>query len=99
MSKLKIVFLGTNGWYSTNVANTICTLIEMDTRYIVLDAGDGIQHLDKYVTDQTKPIDIFLSHFHLDHVIGLHIQPKFRFLNNKIRIFAQTGAKKFSTRL
>ena len=92
-SKLKLTFLGTNGWFTTPLANTVCTLIETRERYIVLDAGDGIWRLDKYATDQNKPIDLFLSHFHLDHVVGLHIQPKFK-LKHPLRIFGQPGTKK-----
>ncbi len=91
---MRLIFLGTNGWYSTPIANTVCALIETVDRYIVLDAGDGIWRLDQHVTDPAKPIDIFLSHFHLDHTIGLHIQPKFRLMKNKIRIFGMPGTKK-----
>lgn len=95
MADLRLVFLGTNGWYATPLANTVCALVETPSRYIVLDAGDGIWRLDKYATDKTKPIDIFLSHFHLDHTIGLHIQPKFRMMKNKFRIFGMPGTKKW----
>ncbi len=90
---LKLVFLGTNGWYATPLANTVCALIETPSRYIVLDAGDGIHRLDQYATDPDKPVDLFLSHFHLDHTIGLHIQPKFHF-KNVMRIFGMPGTKK-----
>ncbi|MFA5107989.1 MAG: ribonuclease Z [Candidatus Micrarchaeia archaeon] len=90
---MKLTFLGTNGWYATKTGNTTCALIETASRYIVLDAGDGIYHLDEYATDSSKPVDIFLSHFHLDHIIGLHIQPKFHF-KNQIRIFGQPGMVK-----
>lgn len=89
---LKLTFLGTNGWYSTEVGSTVCALIETPDRYIVLDAGEGMHKLDEYATDQNKPVDVFLSHFHLDHIIGLHIQPKFNF-RNEMRIFGQTGTK------
>ena len=92
-SKLKLVFLGTNGWYANPLANTVCALMETPARYIVLDAGDGIWRLDKFATDQNKPVDLFLSHFHLDHTIGLHIQPKFK-LKHPLRIFGQPGTKK-----
>jgi ribonuclease BN (tRNA processing enzyme) len=81
MSKIKIIFLGTNGWYSTPTGNTVCTLILSEKFNIVLDAGDGIYKLDRYINDQ-KPILIFLSHVHLDHIIGLHILGKFRFKQN-----------------
>lgn len=90
---MEIIFLGTNGWYANKMGNTACALIKTPSRYIVLDAGDGIWRLDEFAKDDGKPIDIFLSHFHLDHIIGLHIQPKFHF-KNKIRIFGQPGAKK-----
>ncbi len=95
MTDMRLVFLGTNGWYATPLANTVCALIETPKRYIVLDAGDGIWRLDEYAVDSSKPIDIFLSHFHLDHTIGLHIQPKFRLMKNKIRIFGMPGTKKW----
>ena len=91
---LHLTFLGTNGWYATPLANTACALIETPSRYIVLDAGDGIWRLDKYVTYPDKPIDLFLSHFHLDHTVGLHIQPKFSLMKNKFRIFGMPGTKK-----
>jgi len=89
---MKIIFLGTNGWYATQTGNTVSVLINTPKRYIVFDAGDGLHRLDKYATED-KPVDIFLSHFHLDHTIGLHIQPKFSF-KNKMRIFGQPGTKK-----
>jgi ribonuclease BN (tRNA processing enzyme) len=58
-----------------------------------LDAGEGIQYLDKFIKDD-RPIHIYLSHFHLDHIIGFHIQPKFH-LKNPITIFGQPSTKKF----
>ncbi|MFH0927631.1 MAG: ribonuclease Z [Candidatus Micrarchaeota archaeon] len=90
---MKIIFLGTNGWYSTKTGNTVSVLVQTPSRYIVFDAGDGIHRLNNYVKDE-KPIDIFLSHFHLDHTIGLHIQPKFMLMKNKFRIFGQPGTTK-----
>jgi ribonuclease BN (tRNA processing enzyme) len=77
---MKIHFLGTNGWYSSPTGNTICTLLDTERAYIVLDAGDGIQKLDAYITED-KPVYILISHLHLDHIIGFHIMPKFKFLN------------------
>jgi ribonuclease BN (tRNA processing enzyme) len=68
---MKCIFLGTNGWYSTNLGNTSCILIDTEKYYIVLDAGDGIYKLNRYM-NRTKPIKLFLTHFHLDHIIGFH---------------------------
>lgn len=73
---IKIVFLGTNGWYDTKTGNTICILIETRNEYIVLDAGNGISKLADYAK-AAKPVFLFLSHFHLDHVVGLHTLDKF----------------------
>jgi ribonuclease BN (tRNA processing enzyme) len=75
---VKVRFLGTNGWYSTNFGNTSCVLIESERFYVVLDAGDGIYKLDKYVLTE-KPVHLFLSHLHFDHIIGFHLFGKFRF--------------------
>jgi len=75
---MKITFLGTNGWYDTGTGNTVCALIRTKRWDIVLDAGNGICKLDQYC-DGTKPVFLLLSHFHLDHISGLHTLVKFRF--------------------
>lgn len=67
----KVIFLGTNGWYDTPAGNTICTLIKTRDYNIVLDAGNGLAKLCR-VADADKPVYLFVSHFHLDHVEGLH---------------------------
>jgi len=74
----KIIFLGTNGWYDTITGNTICILIDTSSYTIILDAGNGIAKLDRYV-DFNKPAYLFLSHFHLDHIVGLHTICKYTF--------------------
>ena len=77
--KIKIHFLGTNGWFATETGHSTCHLIDAPEAYVVLDAGTGIYKIDKYITNTTKPIFLFLSHFHLDHICGLHILNKFSF--------------------
>jgi ribonuclease BN (tRNA processing enzyme) len=89
---VKIVFLGTNGWFDTQAGNTICTLLETPREYIILDAGMGIHKADSYITKK-KPVYIIISHFHLDHIAGLHVLPKFRF-SNTIGIYGPRGSKK-----
>jgi ribonuclease BN (tRNA processing enzyme) len=91
MDIMKVIFLGTNGWYNTETGNTPCVLVETNSNYIVFDAGDGIYKLDKYITSN-KPIYLFLSHFHLEHISGLHILNKFRFKQG-IRIYGQEGIR------
>jgi ribonuclease BN (tRNA processing enzyme) len=74
----KVIFLGTNGWYDTDTGNTICILLDTSYYTIILDAGNGIAKLDKYV-DFNKPAYLFLSHFHFDHIVGLHTICKYNF--------------------
>jgi ribonuclease Z len=75
---MKVTFLGTNGWYSSPTGDTVCILIDAKEDYIILDAGNGFYKLDQYITED-KPISLFISHFHLDHVSGLHTLSKFDF--------------------
>jgi len=96
--KIKVIFLGTNGWYDTKTGNTICVLIDAPEAYIVLDAGTGLYKLDQYIKDRKKPIYLFLSHFHLDHLIGLHTMAKFRFKQG-LTIVGQKGTKRILSQL
>lgn len=86
---MKIIFLGTNGWYTSSTGNTLCILIESDNYYIVLDAGDGFHKLDTHLK-KDNPVFILLSHFHLDHISGLHTLVKFSF-NKALKIFGPKG--------
>ena len=90
---MKITFLGTNGWYDTSTGNTICTFIETNDYYIILDAGHGLYKIDHHIKDPKKPIYLFLSHFHLDHITGLHILNKFKF-KQPLTIYGQKGTRK-----
>ena len=77
---MKVIFLGTNGWYDTETGNTISILIRTGNYDIILDAGNGLYKVDRYVPPgDEKPAYLFLSHFHLDHMIGLHTLVKCRF--------------------
>jgi len=77
---LKAIFLGTNGWYDTDTGNTISILIRTTDYEIILDAGNGFYKIDRYIPEESmKPVYLFLSHFHLDHIIGLHTLMKFNF--------------------
>lgn len=89
---MKIIFLGTNGWYTTETGNTPSILIDSKKHYVVFDAGNGIYKLDKYITEN-KPISLFISHFHIDHVSGLHALAKFKFPQG-IDVYVGRGRKK-----
>src|SRR5665647_2746884 len=88
---MDVIFLGTNGWYDSCTGNTICTLINSSKYHIILDAGNGISKAGCYIQDDL-PVYLFLSHFHLDHIEGLHILNKFRF-SQGLKIYGQKGTK------
>lgn len=82
---MKLIFLGTNGWYDTHTGSTICTLLRAPDMDIILDAGFGIHKADTYGAGADgRPVYLFLSHYHLDHIAGLHILAKFAFTNGLI---------------
>lgn len=89
---MKIIFLGTNGWYDTQTGNTVCVFIETDKEYIILDAGNGFYKIDEHIRDK-KPIHLFFSHYHLDHIIGLHTLAKLNF-SQGITIYGPAGLRK-----
>jgi len=88
---MKIIFLGTNGWYDSPTGNTICILIETDEVSILLDAGNGLFKANISI-DRDKPVHLFISHTHLDHIIGLHLLNKFQFKKG-LTIYGQPGIK------
>lgn len=78
MSDMAVHFLGTNGWFPTETGNTTCLFLELPEAYVILDAGSGIRNVDRLILDE-RPLYLFLSHFHFDHITGLHILNKFDF--------------------
>ncbi len=93
---MKIHFLGTMGWFDSELGNTLCVLVDTEKAYIVFDAGGGFYKLDRYIKEN-KPVILLFSHFHLDHISGLHALAKFSFPQG-IKVFGPPGVKKlFST--
>lgn len=90
---MKAHFLGTNGWYDTGTGNTVCVLIETEKEYVIFDAGNGFYKIGQYI-NKDKPVYLFLSHYHLDHVIGFHTLVKFKFPQG-IDIYGPVGLNKF----
>jgi len=89
---MKITFLGTNGWYDTGTGNTTSIMVETSGQYIILDAGFGFYKV-KDLIKEDKPVLLFISHFHLDHIIGLHTLPIFK-VSQGIDIYTQKGGQK-----
>ena len=64
---VKLHFLGTTGYHPNNQRQTAC--IMLPEIGVILDAGTGIFRARDLI--QTDHLDIFLSHVHLDHCVGL----------------------------
>jgi ribonuclease Z len=64
---MRVEFLGTGGFYPNERRHTTCVMLP--EAGIVLDAGTGFFRVIPRI--ETPELDIFLSHAHLDHVVGL----------------------------
>ena len=64
---MKLHFLGTTGYHPNENRHTACMMIP--EHGIIFDAGTGLFRVRDLIC--TKTLDIFLSHVHLDHSIGL----------------------------
>ena len=51
--------------------DTSCIGVEADDRLLILDAGSGIQNLNRNTDLNKSRIDILLTHLHMDHIQGL----------------------------
>lgn len=64
---MKLVMLGTSGYHPTNFRQTACLMLPEVG--VVLDAGTGMFRVRDWL--RTSTLDVFLTHAHLDHVVGL----------------------------
>ncbi len=87
---MQVTFLGTNGWFDTPAGNTCSALVQTEDFDIIFDAGNGIAKADRYIS-QNKPVYLFISHLHIDHIAGLHTLVKFR-LKKGLHIFTRKGS-------
>jgi ribonuclease BN (tRNA processing enzyme) len=64
---MKLLLLGTTGYHPSDARQTACMMLPECG--VVLDAGTAMFRVRDYLA--TPTLDIFLTHTHLDHVIGL----------------------------
>src|SRR5688572_18584575 len=64
---MRVLLLGTTGYHPTDTRQTACVLLP--DLGIAFDAGTGMFRVGRHLTTDT--LDVFISHAHLDHVVGL----------------------------
>jgi ribonuclease BN (tRNA processing enzyme) len=64
---MKIILLGTTGYHQNDRRHTPAMVLPECG--VLLDAGTAMYRLGRYL--RTRELDIFLTHVHLDHIIGL----------------------------
>ena len=73
--------------------NTVCTALEHAGGIVILDAGTGLALLGQALAKRqdVRRLDILLSHFHIDHLMGLFLfQPLFC-LKTTVRLHGGRG--------
>src|SRR4051794_41296498 len=68
---LSVVFLGTGGSVPSARRATACILIRAGGSRILVDAGEGAQRQMINSTGLVQVDDIYITHFHADHYLGL----------------------------
>jgi ribonuclease BN (tRNA processing enzyme) len=71
------LILGSGGWIPTSTRETCSALLRDGPHVVLLDAGTGLQRLVEQpeLLDGVERLDLVLTHFHLDHVVGLAYLP------------------------
>jgi ribonuclease BN (tRNA processing enzyme) len=64
---MKLILLGTGGYHPNERRHTPCMLLPEQA--VMLDAGTAMFRAAEYL--RTRELDIFLTHVHLDHIVGL----------------------------
>jgi ribonuclease BN (tRNA processing enzyme) len=74
---MNVVILGSGGWIPTSRRETCSAYVREGTHVLLLDAGTGIKRLieNPELLQGVEHVDIVLTHFHLDHVVGLSYLP------------------------
>lgn len=67
---MRVVLLGCGGWFTSDERRTCSVLVQTAGAQFVFDAGSGFPRLRDFL-DAKKPLFLFLSHYHVDHVSGL----------------------------
>ena len=84
---MTIHILGSAGWIP-GTDETSCIMVENKGELFILDAGTGVSNIRRYthILEKYDTVHLLLSHYHLDHMIGLiYIDPFIR--DKRFRIY------------
>ena len=72
-----LTILGGGGWFPAHDRQTACALFRDGDGAVMIDAGSGVGRLVERpeLLDGINRLDIVLTHFHLDHIVGLAYLP------------------------
>ena len=70
---MNLRLLGSGGFMPTGERETCCALLRDGPEAVLIDAGTGIRRLvtEPTLLDGVERLHLLLTHFHLDHVLGL----------------------------
>jgi ribonuclease BN (tRNA processing enzyme)/CTP:molybdopterin cytidylyltransferase MocA len=73
----RVIVLGSGGWIPTSARQTCSALIRRGSHALVIDAGTGVSRLveNPRLLAGVDSLDVVLTHFHLDHVVGIAYLP------------------------
>jgi len=87
---MRLIPLGANGFFPTFGRQTMSFLVLAPAQALLLDAGTGVSRLiEPKLAELLEPyrsLDVILSHYHLDHVVGLSYMPA-AWTHGRIRVF------------
>jgi len=94
---LSVAFLGTGGPVPTALRGTASVLVTRGGEKLMFDCGEGTQRQLRKSTGLLQIDELFLTHFHLDHCLGLPGLLKTYDLNDRdepLQIFGPVGLHK-----
>ncbi|MCL1823664.1 MAG: MBL fold metallo-hydrolase [Oscillospiraceae bacterium] len=91
MTDFEVIFLGTNGSCAYNNGkrikygtNTLCVAVKAGNETLIFDSGSGICGFNQFEEYQNTHLNLFFSHYHVDHLSGLLFFPEL--FNEKVNI-------------
>ena len=74
---MEVRLLGSGGFVPTDRRETACALIRNGSEALCIDAGTGARRLltEPELLDGVERLHVVLTHFHLDHTLGLFFLP------------------------